>query len=262
LLSRGETLAQAPAANPDGLIGALFSRSEVGVNPRAAIRGIPSWLADTFKVAFEFETAITRVDDTTAISSSGRTWNFDRLIVCGGADFETLFPQILGHSGLKRCKLQMLRTNPQPTNWRIGPLLASGLTLRHYKNFEICPSLTELKRRIAVETPELDRYGIHVMASQTQKGSVILGDSHEYDDAIEPFDKAVIDESMLRELRSIIRLPDWTICEHWHGIYAKHPELPIFAAEPTPNVFIRFGPGGAGMTMAFGLAERDWEHWD
>lgn len=262
LLDPRAVVAATPAANPNGLLGGLFSPSEVCVNPPAAIRAMPDWLTKTHGVRFEFDTVVTGVGLDRCVRAHDQTWSaFDRVIICGGADLHTLFPDVLATSGLKLCKLQMLKTKSQAGGWRIGPHLASGLTLRHYHNFDICPTLEVLKKRVAVETPELDRFGIHVMASQNDEGSVILGDSHEYDHEIEPFDKTNIDELMLRELRKIIQLPDWTIEQRWHGIYAKHPTLPVFSAEPLPNVFVRTGTGGAGMTMSFGLAERDWENW-
>ena len=261
LLDPAQVLERTSAANPARLLGGLFSPTELCVNPPAAIRALPGWLSSTFGVRFEFQTTIIGTDGTLAQSADGRRWNFDSVIVCGGSDFETLFPDLFANVGLKRCKLQMMKTVPQPNGWRIGPHLASGLTIRHYRNFEVCPSVSALKQRVAAESPELDQFGIHVMASQNDEGCVILGDSHEYDNQIEPFDKQLIDELMLRELRSIIQLPDWTIQEHWHGIYAKHPSEPVFAAEPLPNVFVRTCTGGSGMTMSFGLAEQDWEHW-
>jgi FAD dependent oxidoreductase TIGR03364 len=194
-------------------------------------------------------------------TSDGLEQNFDRVIVCSGIDLQTLFPDVLSSHRLKLCKLQMLKTRPQPTGWKLGPHLASGLTLRHYRNFASCPSLTTLRERIAAESPELDQFGIHVMAAQNEVGEVILGDSHEYDAAVEPFDKAQIDELMLRELRRIIQLPDWTIAEKWHGYYTKHESSPVIEDTPQPNVHLCTAVGGAGMTLSFGLAERAWQRW-
>jgi D-hydroxyproline dehydrogenase subunit beta len=261
LLSPGEVLARSPAAGAEGLAGGLFSLSELCVNPPTAVRAIPAHLAERYGVRFEFRTTAIAIEDANVRAADGRRWKFNRVIVCGGADFETLYPEVMSRSGLVACKLQMLKTRPQPAGWRIGPHLASGLTLRHYRNFDVCPSLPALKARIAAQTPELDRYGVHVMASQADDGSVILGDSHEYGADIEPFDKTTIDDLMLRELHKILRLPDWTIAARWHGVYAKHPSHPFYAAEPAPGVLVCTGTGGAGMTMAFGLAEMEWERW-
>jgi FAD dependent oxidoreductase TIGR03364 len=258
LLSRDQVLERSPAANPDGLLGGLFSPTELCVNSRTAIRQLPDWLSQQFGVRFEFGTTVRQVEAGELHAAAGRRRSFSRIVVCSGADFETLFFDLFATAGLTRCKLQMLQTPPQPAGWRLGPHLASGLTLRHYRNFEVCPGLGALKQRIATETPELDRFGIHVMASQNDAGAVILGDSHEYDGDIEPFDKSVIDELILRELRRIIRLPDWTIAERWHGVYAKYADGPAYEAEPQPGVHVCTATGGAGMTMSFGLAERFW----
>ena len=117
-----------------------------------------------------------------------------------------------------------------------------------------------MKERIQSETPELDLFGIHVLASQFPNGEVILGDSHEYGDQITPFNKTKIDELMIRELKKVIRLDDWTIKERWYGVYAKHPELPVFDHRVNDCVSLFVGTSGAGMTMAFGLADRYWNN--
>ena len=262
LLNAAAVLQRTPAANPDRLIGGLYSDAELCVNPRMAIAGIPRWLSKRFGVKFEFNTTIVAAETGSLRASDGRSWSADWTVICGGADIETLFPERLATCGLKLCKLQMLRTVPQPAGWRIGPHLASGLTLRHYQNFSICKSLPELRQRIALETPELDQFGIHVMASQNDQGEVVLGDSHEYDDEISPFDKSSIEELMLRELRQVIRLPDWTIRERWNGCYVKHPVNCNLLESPLPRVFLCTATGGAGMTMSFGLAEQMWDEWD
>ena len=147
-------------------------------------------------------------------------------------------------------------TVAQPAEWQLGPSLAAGLTLRFYKSFSICKSLASLKMRIAAEKGEYDRWAIHVLASQTADGAITLGDSHEYGRDVDIFNKTFLDDLILREAASFMRLPSWEIAERWYGFYALHPELPYFWAEPAIGVHIVTAPGGSGMTLSFALAEQ------
>lgn len=258
LLTARETLQRSPAVKSEGLLGAMWSPTELCVNPRAAIAAFPHWLHETYGVKLKFATTVCNVAGRQLTTANGQVYQADRTVVCSGSDFRTLFPQEFADAGLKLCKLQMMQTKPQPGNWLLGPHLASGLTLRHYTSFGDCPSLAALKSRVASQTPELDNYGIHVMASQNELGQVTLGDSHQYDDEISPFDETQIDELMLRELKRQFHLPDWSIAKRWHGIYAKHPSLSMLEMHPQENVCICVGPGGAGMTLSLGYADRYW----
>ena len=115
--------------------------------------------------------------------------------------------------------------------------------------------------RLDRELPEFGRFGIHVLLSQHEAGELTIGDSHEYGDAIEPFDKPEIDELVLRYLRKMVRIPDLRIAARWHGVYVKHPTEPYLVADPRPGMRVVTGVGGNGMTLSFGLAERvvaDW----
>ena len=258
LLSPAETLARSPMANPTNLRGALWSAGEVCVDPREALALLPEYLNRTFGIEFRFGTPVVRIDDGAAVTSDGQIVRASRIVICTGEDLRSLFPEVYAGSGIRRCKLRMLRTVPQPAGWNPGPMIASGLTLRHYAIFQICPSLKALQERVAGETPELDRFGIHVMASQHRDGGMVLGDSHEYGADITPFDRAEIDELILRELKPLVRLPDWDIAERWHGVYAKHPSKTEFIAEPAPGVVVMNALGGAGMTRSFAVAEDFW----
>ncbi|QDV27802.1 TIGR03364 family FAD-dependent oxidoreductase [Aureliella helgolandensis] len=259
MLSPAETLERTPAAKPEGLLGAMWSATELCVNPPAAIRAIPHWLKERYGVELRFETLVNQVAPGVLRSGGGLSWQAERIVICSGSDFQTLLPDAFAGAGLRLCKLHMLRTATQADAWRIGPHLASGLTLRHYSAFAACPSLEELRRRVREETPELDRFGIHVMASQNELGQVVLGDSHEYDAEISPFDRSEIDQLMLRELQRQFALPDWNIESRWHGVYAKHPTQVMLEQEVQEGVHVCVGPGGAGMTMSFGVADRFWK---
>jgi FAD dependent oxidoreductase TIGR03364 len=249
-----EVLRRSQAVQKEHLQGALWSDTEITVDPREAVCGFKEYLGE-MGVECRYGSAVRSIA-LPAIETAKERWEADAAIVCAGDDFETLYPEAFAESGLTRCKLQMMRTAPQPGGWELGPALAAGLTLRFYKAFAICSALAQLKARIAAEKPEYERWGIHVLAAQTADGAVTLGDSHEYGLEASVFDRTSIDDLILSEARTFLKLRCWQIAERWHGVYAIHPERPFFEAEPAAGVRIVTAPGGSGMTLSFGLAER------
>lgn len=254
-LNPAQVLEHSEAVIADDLRGGIWSPTECTVDPRLTIRTLPAFLTERYGIQFHFNHVVREID-LPIVQAGSETWQVETAIVCSGHDFETLYPAAFANSGITRCKLQMMRTLPQPDNWQLGPSLAAGLTLRFYPSFNICTTLPALRKRIAEETPELDQYGIHILVSQTAAGEITLGDSHEYGADVSIFDKTEIDDLILEHAGQFLDLPEWSVAEHWHGIYAKHPDEPYVAIEPAEGVRIVTATGGSGMTLSFGLADQ------
>jgi FAD dependent oxidoreductase TIGR03364 len=262
-LSPAATLAKSDAILTESslgtLRGALFSDTELTVDPRQILAALPGFLAARYGVQFRFSRQVNAVASHPAhlaVETPGETWQAQTAFICSGEDFETLYPAHFAESGLTRCKLQMLRTAPQPDGWQLGPSLAAGLTLRFYEAFKLCKTLPALARRIAAETPEYDRWFIHALVSQTADGALTLGDSHQYGLHVDPFNREDVDDLILQYTFGFLKAPDLRIAERWQGVYAKHPARPLVTMTPEPNVHIVASPGGSGMTLSFGVGER------
>lgn len=254
ILSPSEVADKSQAVNMAGLKGALWSRTELNVDPRQAIREIPLWLERTYGVQLCFGTLVTDIALPYVQTTAGQ-WQAERVFVCSGADFETLYPQEYAASGIQRCKLQMMRTVPQPDHWRLGPNLCSGLTMLRYDSFAQCESLTALRHRIESEMPFYVQHDIHVLLSQTALGELTIGDHHEYGMTFDPFDREEINHAILRYLSTFAQLPTIDIAERWHGIYPLIKGKTELVLYPAPGVTIVNALSGAGMTLSFGLAE-------
>jgi D-hydroxyproline dehydrogenase subunit beta len=243
-----------PATVQAGLRLGMWSPTETTVDPRQVSADLPAWLSRTFGVDFIFAAPVLAYDGQIVRTAAGDT-RAERLLVCTGADYRELAPTSFADAGMVCCKLQMMRSQPFE-HFRCGTMLAAGLTLRHYRAFAECPTLPRLIERFDRDLPEYGRFGIHVLVSQNGRGELTLGDSHEYGDAIEPFDKSEIDELILRYLDTFLCIPDLRIAYRWHGIYLNHPTEPYVLADPRPGMRVVTGLGGNGMTLSFGLAER------
>jgi D-hydroxyproline dehydrogenase subunit beta len=254
LLSPQQVLARSKFVNEKGLKGALWSSTEVNVDPRQAIWALAAYLEKCYSIDFYFNTVVTAIDFPHLMAYTRLFKIVEHIFVCSGADFETLYPSLMAKSGLTKCKLQMMSSQPQ--DLPLGPMLCAGLTLRHYSAFENCPSLAATSERFDREAPWFKEYGIHVLLSQNVNGQLIIGDSHEYGLHQLPFDKAQVNAWILEYLKRFTQIPSLEIAETWHGIYPKSTTgATEFVESPAPNVTVINGLGGAGMTLSFGLAE-------
>lgn len=255
LLTPKEALQKSEAVNSDGLIGALWSADEMIVEARVAIEKIPKYLQEKYGVVFHFDTTAIRIENST-IFTQGNEWVADQIFICNGADFETLYPKVFAENYFTKCKLQMMRIVAQQNNWRIGPSICGGLSLLHYKAFEVADSLDLLRIEAKDLYADYIKWGIHVMVSQNESGELTIGDSHEYASVFDPFNKQIINELIIEYLKKIAVFKDWKLKQNWHGIYPKKTDGKTdFVYKPVPGVTIVNGLGGAGMTLSFGLAE-------
>lgn len=256
LLNIEETIKRSQAVVSKNLRCSLFSKDEMIVDPREAISKLPAFLTEKYDVQFHWNSGVTRVFYPN-VWVGKELYEADEIFICSGADFENLFPEVFDELPLTKCKLQMMKVEAQQDGWRIGPSLCGGLSLAHYKSFETAQSLPLLKEKFQDELPEYMQRGIHVMVSQNQKGELTIGDSHEYGDSFDPFDKVHINELIIKYLSRFASFKSGKVIETWHGIYPKmtsgETETVI---QPQNGVTIINGLGGAGMTLSFGLCEQ------
>lgn len=255
MITAQETLERSSVARGDGLLAAMWSPTELNVDPRHAIPAVAEHLAAEYGVDIRFGTTVRGIS-LPGVSTTAGDWEADRVFVCSGNDFETLYPEVFAQETLLRCKLQMLRTGPQPGGRQLGPMLCGGLTLLHYAAFDDCTSKEQLAARMGEQMPFHRENGIHVLLSQTADGRLTIGDSHAYAKTLDPFESEEINRAILDYLGTFAQLPNPEITERWTGYYPSLRDgRTDLIVEPEPGVTVVNGVGGAGMTLSFGLAE-------
>ena len=253
LLSPKEITNKFPVVRHSGLLGGLYSETESTVNAREAIRTIPLWLKEKYGLILKFGHAVTEIS-LPQIKTARESWRAEKVFVCSGADFESLYPEVFDQYPVSKCKLQMLKAIPDK-KFTLGPTLCAGLTLRHYAAFNRCPSLNKVAAKYDNDCVDYKDHGIHVLLAQNNHGELIIGDSHHYGRTHEPFDREDVNQLILKYLETFVSIGSFTVTERWHGVYPKVADNSSLIVNPEPGVTIVTGLGGAGMTLSFGLAE-------
>lgn len=256
LIKADETVSKHPYVNAHHLKGALFSPFEMCLNPNEALPKIIAYLKEQCQVEFYFNTTVLNIETENVLCVS-QHFKAQHIIVCTGSQSSLLFNTSKTLQELIPCKLQMMKTIAYPS-FKLQAVLSGGLTLRHYKSFAHCASLEKVKKRIAEQLPAFDKYGIHVMITQNNLGELIIGDSHEYGNDIDVFNKQVINDYILNYLQTFFKHNEpLKMQQTWNGMYLKHPTKSYIIEKPSENITIINGLGGNGMTLSFALAKKN-----
>jgi FAD dependent oxidoreductase TIGR03364 len=261
LIQPEDAVARAPAVRREGLLGALWSPTELAVDPGEAIPAVVEYLAGLPNVELKFGVAVKDVWLPRVRLADGSEWRVPAVIVATGAAADGPYSEMGWGRQMELCKLQMLRSR-RMTSVRIGPHLAGGLTMVHYRAFrETAPAaVSKLEKRHRRGSTDYLSWGIHVMATQLPGGELLIGDTHEYSNRIDPFHRQEPDELILDYLQRFLDLPSIRIQQRWHGVYGTwRGDGPALQLSPEPEARIVSGVGGAGMTLALGIAEDVWK---
>jgi FAD dependent oxidoreductase TIGR03364 len=234
-------------------VGALFSPHELRVESRTALPKLALWLAEAHGVTFLTETPVHSVVPPRLETSRGPV-EAQAAIVCPGDDFHTLFPERIAAYRPRRCRLSMLRL--ASPGFRMPAPVMSDLSLARYAGYAELPEAETLRRRLAAEQPAHLANGVHLIAVQSADGSLVVGDSHHYDDLPQPFAPAEAETCILDEFARATGLSPPPVVERWVGTYGVADGRNYFIDAPSENVRIAIVTSGTGASTGFGIAEK------
>jgi FAD dependent oxidoreductase TIGR03364 len=254
LLSPAEAGRRFPMLRTDDLLAVLASPHDLRVESRIAVPALARWLAEVHGVTFLYQTlakAVTPpVIDTTRGPVRARL-----CVVCPGDDFLSLYPERLASYGLVRCKLHMLRVASASAMPRFNAAVMSDLGLVRYLGYAELPETAALKQRLESEQGQHLANGVHLIAVQSEDGSLVVGDSHHYDATPDPFGPDMVDELIMDEFRQVMAWPTPVIRERWIGTYASASDRLMLIDRPSETVRLVMITSGTGASTSFAIAE-------
>ena len=252
ILNPNECLKMAPNLNQKNVIGGLFSSTEIIVESREAIRVIPTYLAAKYNIEFNFGKTIIECTSEKVRTSDGETYLADIIVLCSGYETNLLYPYIFETAPITISQLNMLRSAPIAHQI---PAICAGLSYLHYDSYSTLSQKDEYQKFCLEKYPNQVKNGIHLLVSQNHEKALTIGDSHEYGNQLDPFQNNEIDQYILDYYAEIMNIEEINISQRWMGKYLKMTNgASEWIQEVENGVFIFNGPGGAGMTLGWGMA--------
>ncbi len=240
-----------PAVRGD-VLGGLWCKRDAIVEPTHLLAAVRERLAETRRYRFLPNRTVVDADLGLVVDHTGQSYECDLVIACPGAAYDLPIGAIRADSGLGRCRLQMMETEPHCE--RLTTSIADGDSLRYYPAYAMAP--LDL---LAPQAEPARGLRMQLLLVQRADGSLTIGDTHAYD---EPFPVGV-EESTYDHLRDtaerILGMPVPPTRRRWSGVYSQPPEGQICHRSFHLGVTVVTGAGGRGMTLAPALAEETWD---
>ncbi|RYF28067.1 MAG: TIGR03364 family FAD-dependent oxidoreductase [Comamonadaceae bacterium] len=259
LLDVAQAGRRAPQLQLDGAQGVLYSPHEMRVESRTAIGLLTRWLAQAHGVVFRFGEAVQEVA-TPRVRTSRGVLHAERVAVCTNTDIHGLFAERLAPHDLRLCLLHMLRVMPQ-AGFKLPGSVMADLSLVRYHGYSQLPAAAALLKQLREEEAESLDNGIHLIVVQSADGSLVVGDSHHYGAAPEPFADQRVDDLILRHLHDTLKLTDVRVTERWVGLYPSSAHTDCLIDRPDDATRLVIVTSGTGASTAFGIAEDTFSGW-
>ncbi|MEN5362778.1 TIGR03364 family FAD-dependent oxidoreductase [Brevundimonas intermedia] len=251
LLTPQEARGRSPETTGPQTVAALWSPHDLRVDSRSAIPRLAAWLADRFGVDFLRQTAVHAVEPPRVVTAQGVV-EAERVVVCPGDDFISLYPDRMSDTGLVRCKLQMMRL--ASPGFDLPAPVMSDLGLVRYGGYADLPETVALRARLEAEQGVGLANGVHLIAVQDVDGALVVGDSHHDAATPDPFASEAVDRLILDEWRAATGQPSPPVLQRWTGTYARGPNADLIAA-PHPRVRLALITAGNGASTGFAFGE-------
>ncbi len=248
----------APALRCDGMAGALYSPHELRVESRQAIPLLAAWL-QTQGVHFVWGQEVLAIEGDVVHGSQGQ-WRAERVVVCPGTELNGVARSLLPGHALGLTRLQMLRVRPE-AGFRLGSAVMSDLSLVRYSGYADLPSSAPLLAQLQDECGQSLDDGIHLIAVQSEDGTLVVGDSHHPHASPGPFASEAVDRRILQHLREVVELAECEVVERWTGVYPTGHTAECLIERAAPHLRLVIVTSGTGASTAFGIAEEVFNTW-
>lgn len=236
-------------------VGGAFLTQDLRVDPREAAPKLAAWLAAQEGVEILYNTRVTSLAEGRVVTTRG-TFATGHTVVCTGHQLKGLLPELADAAAVRECSLNMaLVTAPQ--HFRSDSAVLTGTSLLRYDAFASTRAADQLRERFEATHPELLAVGANCMFTRRPDGTLIVGDSHDYAQSVEPFQTESTTELLLQEIAGFLGVPKLTVLQRWQGIYASSDTRPLIVETLSPTITAVTVATGIGMTISFGLADEN-----